>query len=115
MCPPIIDTFVIDKQVDPYRRGSRVLTALAEHWNVELDNAHDATADALAAVEIALRIAAAHPETIGTLGAAEIHAAQIAWKRDQSASFESYLRRKRGDQSITVSREWPFETPQLRS
>lgn len=115
LCPPVIDTFVIDKQVDPYRRGSRVLTALAEHWSVELDNAHDATADALAAVEIALRIAAAHPETIGTLSAAEIHAAQIAWKRDQSASFERYLRRKRGDESITVSREWPFETPQLRS
>lgn len=113
VCPPVIDTFVIDKHVDPYRRGSRVLTALAEHWSVALDNAHDATADAVAAVEIALRIAAAHPETIGSLAAGELHEAQVGWKREQSASFEAYLRRKRGDDSITVSREWPFETPHL--
>ncbi|MGX1116352.1 DNA polymerase III epsilon subunit-like protein [Streptomyces ambofaciens] len=46
---PVIDPFVIDKHVDRYRRGSRTLTALCEHYKVKLDGAHDSAADAIAA------------------------------------------------------------------
>jgi DNA polymerase-3 subunit epsilon len=42
---PVIDPFVIDKHLDPYRKGKRTLTATCEHYAVRLDAAHDATQD----------------------------------------------------------------------
>jgi len=54
---PIIDPLVIDKFVDQFRRGKRTLTIAAEHYGVELADAHNATADALAAGRVAQAIA----------------------------------------------------------
>lgn len=50
---PVFDPFVIDKAFDPYRKGKRTLSTLCEHYGVRLDNAHEATSDALAAARIA--------------------------------------------------------------
>ncbi|MBB1028642.1 3'-5' exonuclease, partial [Dietzia sp. DQ11-38-2] len=46
---PVVDPFVIDRAVDPYRRGKRTLGALCAHHGVRVDGAHEAGADALAA------------------------------------------------------------------
>lgn len=52
----VVDPFVIDKQLDRYRRGSRKLDAMCEHYRAALDGAHDAAFDALAAARVAYRI-----------------------------------------------------------
>jgi DNA polymerase-3 subunit epsilon len=53
---PVIDVIVLDKQCDPYRKGSRKLVDLCAHYGVRIEGAHDSTADALAAARIAYRI-----------------------------------------------------------
>jgi len=50
---PVFDPLVIDRARDRYRKGSRNLTALSEFYGVRLDNAHEATSDAMAAARIA--------------------------------------------------------------
>ena len=49
---PVIDVLVIDRTFDKYRKGSRKLSALCEHYGVVLENAHTASADAQACIEI---------------------------------------------------------------
>lgn len=104
--PRVIDTLVIDRQIDTYRRGPRTLTALAQHYGVVLDGAHDALEDARAAGLIALALARSSP-TIGAAPAAQLHEDQVVWKREQSASLQEFLRRKRP--TAVVNGEWPLE------
>lgn len=106
-CPPVIDTFVLDKQAQRFRKGARTLTAVSENWGIDLSRAHEALADAEAAVRIALAIAAAHPD-IAAHSPAALHAAQIGWKAEQAASFQTYLR-SRGRPDAVVDPSWPFE------
>ncbi len=54
---PVVDTLCVDKAVDRYRPGSRKLVDAAALFGVDLgDDAHEATADALAAAGIAYRM-----------------------------------------------------------
>lgn len=103
---PVIDPLVIDKAVDRYRRGKRTLTAAAAHYGVDLDGAHDAGVDAIAAGHVARAIAVAHasalPATLDLL-----HTAQVAWHDRQADGFEDYMRTQR-DQHFTADRGWPL-------
>lgn len=49
---PVYDPLVIDRARDR-RRGKRTLSDMAQHYGVRLDNAHEATSDAMAAARIA--------------------------------------------------------------
>ncbi len=101
----VVDPLVLDKQIDPYRRGKRTLTATAEHYQVRLDDAHEATADALGAMRIAWRMAHLHPH-IAAMGPAEFQSFQAHAKATQAASFEDYLRRSGKPDQIDGS--WPY-------
>lgn len=60
---PIVDTLVIDRALDRYRKGSRKLADMATHYGVELgENAHGAEADAQAAARIAWKLGPQLPE-----------------------------------------------------
>ncbi|MGI6877552.1 exonuclease domain-containing protein [Microbacterium sp. gxy059] len=87
---PVVDPLVIDKQQDTYRRGKRTLDIVAAHYGVSLDDAHEASADAIAAGRIALaqaeRYAADLPGT-----PAELHAQQVGWARAQADSLGAYF------------------------
>ncbi|MDF3149822.1 exonuclease domain-containing protein, partial [Streptomyces sp. T21Q-yed] len=48
----VLDPRVLDKHLDRYRKGRRTLTDLCAHYEVTLDGAHDAAADALASLEV---------------------------------------------------------------
>lgn len=99
---PVIDPFVLDKQLDRYRRGKRKLVAVAAHYGVTLDDAHTADADALAAVHVVRamgRIAPFPPPD-------QLHRAQVAWRAEQCASLEDYFRRTK-DPDTVIAREWP--------
>lgn len=104
--PRVLDPFVIDKQVDRYRKGKRTLTAQCEHYGVRIDGAHDATADALAAARVMWRIARRYPE-VGSLSLDELHAAQQQWAAEQAASFRAYLT-KQGRTEDLPHGEWPM-------
>lgn len=53
----VIDALVLDKAIDPFRRGSRKLVDTAMHYGVPLaaEDAHNARGDAVASGRIALR------------------------------------------------------------
>ncbi|WBU38577.1 3'-5' exonuclease [Homoserinibacter sp. YIM 151385] len=102
---PIIDPLVIDKCVDRYRKGKRTLVLAAEHYEVELEGAHDAMADAVAAGRVAQAIARAYPAELG-ITAAELHELQVGWCSEQSASFQEYMRRVK-DPAFVSDGAWP--------
>src|SRR5690606_19078293 len=107
---PIIDPLVLDKKVDTYRRGKRTLEAAAAHYGVELDDAHDAGADAIAAGRVALALRASHPDELD-ISIADLHGRQELWYAEQARSFQEYIRRKKGDESFTASTAWPIKYP----
>lgn len=105
----VIDPFVIDKKIDQYRRGSRKLEALCQHYQVQLDGAHSADADAIAACRVAWRIAQVEPG-IGKVPLSFLHEKQVQWAAEQARSLADYFARTPGkeSQAAGVRPEWPF-------
>ena len=105
----VIDPRVLDGTVDPYRPGKRRLEDLCRHYEVPLDGAHSADADAIAACRVAWRIARQRRQ-IAEASLEELHAWQIGWARDQAKSLADYFRRTPGKehQADNVRTEWPY-------
>ncbi|MFI1677005.1 3'-5' exonuclease [Streptomyces sp. NPDC020607] len=105
----VIDPRVLDKQVDRFRRGGRKLEDLCRTYKVRLDGAHSADADAIAACRVVWRIAQQRAD-IGGIGLDALHAAQVAWAREQAEGLADYFRRTPGKehQAETVRTEWPL-------
>ncbi|WP_435601242.1 exonuclease domain-containing protein [Streptomyces sp. C10-9-1] len=102
---PIVDPLVLDKHVDRYRKGKRALHALCAHYGVPLDDAHDARADAVAAVRVVRRMGERH-HPVGALSLTDLHALQVRAAAAQSASLQSYLRRTTNPSAV-VEPAWP--------
>ncbi|GAA1342090.1 3'-5' exonuclease [Arthrobacter roseus] len=100
---PVIDPYILDKQMDRYRRGKRTLTALSELYGVPHDNAHTSAADVMATLGVASALAEKYPELHGD--ATELHHKQTGWASQQAASFQEYLRRK--NPSAVIDGSWP--------
>lgn len=105
----VVDPRVLDKHVDPYRRGGRRLEDLCRTYGVQLDGAHSADADAIAACRVAWRIGSQHPQ-IGGASLDDLHAWQIGWAREQAASLRDYFARTPGKEAWAdgVRLEWPL-------
>jgi DNA polymerase-3 subunit epsilon len=103
----VIDPLVIDKFKDKYRKGKRRLENAAEFYKVALDDAHNATADAIAAGRVAQAIAVRWADELPAT-AAELHEAQISWSEAIDADFESYMRRS-VNPDFTATRGWPLK------
>jgi len=102
---PIIDPLVLDKAVDRYRKGKRTLEAAAGFYGVELLDAHDAAADAIAAGRLAQAMAIVHGEALD-IDSTVLHTQQVDWCLEQASSFQEYMRRTR-DPEFTTSGAWP--------
>jgi len=102
---PVIDPLVIDKAVDRYRKGKRTLEAASAFYQVVLDDAHDAGADAIAAGHVAQAIARVHAAALPATAEA-LHDLQVTWSQEQAASFQSYMRRER-DPQFVANGSWP--------
>ncbi|GAA5596181.1 DNA polymerase III subunit epsilon [Kocuria rhizophila] len=100
---PVLDPFVLNKQVHRYRRGKRTLGALCEEYGVVLDAAHTSAEDALATERLAAALADRFAEL--RQPAAALHEAQIGWAAEQAASLQEYFRRK--DPTAVVDGTWP--------
>lgn len=103
---PVIDPYVIDKQMS-YRKGSRTLGATCEFYKVRLDQAHDATADALAAARLAYKLAVRYPQ-IGNADLADLHAWQVAWRAEQQAGLKEN-HRQNGKLNGDYDGSWPLK------
>ncbi|MFD9563886.1 3'-5' exonuclease [Streptomyces sp. NPDC059994] len=102
---PVVDPYTIDRAVDRYRKGKRTLEAVCVEYGVVLDGAHEAGADALAAVRVAVAIAERHPQ-VARLLPADLHEQQIEWYAAWAADFQRFLRRK-GTLDAIVDPVWP--------
>jgi DNA polymerase III subunit epsilon len=102
---PVVDPYTIDRAVDRYRRGKRTLEAVCAEYGVALASAHDATADAVAAIRVARAVAARHP-SVASLTPAELHRRQIRWYAEWAEDYQAFLRRK-GDAEAVVEGSWP--------
>ena len=102
---PIIDPLVIDRAMDRYRKGKRTLEAAAEYYGVELMDAHDAEADAVAAGRVAQAIARKYSDTLGA-DVTLVHANQVGWAAESATSFQEYMRRTK-DPSFVADGAWP--------
>lgn len=130
---PVVDVYVIDKWLDPYRTGGRKLTDLIRFYNVRHEGAHDSTGDALAAGRVAYRMAllaqsghAVVKEIFQSLGRRrpeeiadrasmladmtprQLHQNQISWRPEQMESLREYLIGK-GERNPDCDPHWPIK------
>ncbi|MEA5453150.1 3'-5' exonuclease [Sinomonas sp. JGH33] len=104
---PVLDPYVINKQVERYRKGKRTLGALCEQYGVVLRDAHTSAADALAAAQLLDAMASRFPEL--NKPATALHRSQVDWSLEQAADFQSYLRRTKP--AAVVEGDWPVLAP----
>lgn len=103
---PVIDPLIIDKRIDTYRKGSRRLVDVCALYGVTLGDAHNAAADAAAAVMLAT--------AFQTVNAADqfqdpwdFHRLQQQWQEEQRVSYNRY-RIGRGEHDKLQGPGWPF-------
>ncbi|GGX91523.1 3'-5' exonuclease [Streptomyces minutiscleroticus] len=108
----VLDPRVLDKHLDRYRKGRRTLTDLCAHYDVTLDGAHDAGADALAALEVVRAVGRRFASRLGRLSPAELHTLQAVWHAGQARGLQAWFARSGSEE--TVDPAWPLR-PGLRA
>lgn len=101
----IIDPLVIDKALDPYRKGSRKLVDVSEHHGFSLTNAHNSTADVQATIHLAKLFMSKFREGTTTQQLMEL---QEASKAEQAESLSKYFR-SQGKEDWQVDGAWPIQ------
>ncbi|MEZ0089794.1 exonuclease domain-containing protein [Streptacidiphilus sp. EB129] len=102
----VLDPRVLDKHLDRYRKGRRTLTDLCAHYGVELGAAHDATADATAAMELVRAIGRRHAERLDGLAPGELHLRQAVWHAAQARGLQQWFTRSGSPELVDTS--WPL-------
>ncbi len=103
---PIVDPLVIDRAVEPYRRGRRTLGILCEYYGVPVTDAHTAEGDARATLALAVEIGARRPETAALL-LPELHRRQVEWALEYARGRQEWLDREKPDHGTVVDGTWP--------
>jgi len=102
----VLDPRVLDKHLDRYRKGRRTLTDLCAHYGVTLEGAHDAGADALAALDVVRALGRRFATRLERLTPAELHALQTGWHAAQARGLQAWFT-KSGTPEI-VNPDWPL-------
>ncbi|MEU0075241.1 3'-5' exonuclease [Streptomyces sp. NPDC006332] len=102
----VLDPRVLDKHLDRYRKGRRTLTDLCAHYEVSLEGAHDAGADALAALEVVRAVGRRFAARLERLSAAELHTLQAVWHAAQARGLQAWFARSGTEE--TVDPAWPL-------
>jgi len=88
---PVLDPLILDRRFDKWRKGKRTLSASTELYGVALgDDAHNATADAIAAGRVALAVLEKF-KLLDEYSLNDLHENQILWSREQDESFNKFL------------------------
>ncbi|MER5177818.1 3'-5' exonuclease [Streptomyces sp. NPDC002896] len=106
----VLDPRVLDKHLDRYRKGRRTLTDLCEHYGVVLDGAHDAAADALAALDVVRAIGRRFAARLERLSPAELHTLQAVWHAAQARGLQAWFARSGSQEAVDPA--WPLR-PEL--
>jgi len=103
---PVIDPLVIDRALDPYRKGKRTLDAVAAHYGVVNPAAHNAEGDALTTGLVTRALVSRFPEQLAEVNT--LHDQQVNWAHSWAENFRLYLE-KQGRPARTVSGAWPLD------
>ncbi|WP_310689414.1 exonuclease domain-containing protein [Pontimonas sp.] len=103
---PVIDPLVIDRALDPYRKGKRTLDAVATHYGVVNPAAHNAEGDALTTGLVTRALVARFPEPMADLAA--LHDHQVDWAHSWAENFRRYLENQ-GRPARGLSGAWPLD------
>jgi DNA polymerase III subunit epsilon len=124
--PFVLCPMTIDKAVNPYvkGRGMRKLTPTAARYGVELKDAHQATADVRAALDVARRLHLPQPADqddrfpeqitrrrtiLADASEEDLRGWQVAWHRDQKLGLAKYFAGQRNRQAALECRaEAPY-------
>ncbi|WP_320774160.1 3'-5' exonuclease [Streptomyces sp. CRN 30] len=102
----VLDPRVLDKHLDRYRKGRRTLTDLCAHYGVPLDGAHDAAADAQAALEVVRAVGRRFPGRLERLSAAELHTLQAVWHAAQARGLQAWFAASGSEEAVDPA--WPL-------
>ncbi|WKD57816.1 DNA polymerase III subunit epsilon [Corynebacterium capitovis DSM 44611] len=103
----VFDPLVIDRARDPWRKGKRTLGDLAEYYGVRLDNAHEATSDAMAAARIAWKqVRSVWPE-LSQMDTGELMEYQAVQYYERALDTKAYFE-KQGRDVSDFSVSWPM-------
>jgi len=102
----VLDPRVLDKHLDRYRKGRRTLTDLCEHYEVVLDGAHDAGADALAALDVVRAVGRRFAARLERLSPAELHTLQSVWHAAQARGLQAWFARSGTPEMVDPA--WPL-------
>ncbi|MFJ2605160.1 3'-5' exonuclease [Streptomyces sp. NPDC091279] len=102
----VLDPRVLDKHLDRYRKGRRTLTDLCAHYEVPLEGAHDAGADALAALEVVRALGRRFATRLERLSPAELHTLQETWHAAQARGMQAWF--ARGGSPEAIDPAWPL-------
>ena len=108
MTGPVFDPLLIDRAMDRYRKGGkRNLGALSEHYDVQLENAHEATSDAMAAARIAWKqVNSVWPE-LAQKDLDELMEFQAVKHFEIQTDFRKYME-SRGRDTSGINTAWPM-------
>ncbi|AQS70550.1 3'-5' exonuclease [Streptomyces pactum] len=102
----VLDPRVLDKHLDRYRKGRRTLTDLCAHYGVELEGAHDAAADAQAALEVVRAVGRRFPARLERLSPAELHTLQAVWHAGQARGLQAWFALNGTEEAVDPA--WPL-------
>lgn len=121
----VVDPMVLEKAWDPYRRvrggckggkhkcggcgtEDKTLGSLCLHYGIFHAGAHDAAADTLAAMRLAVRLTNLWPD-IARLKLSTLFERQVGWRRSQADSLRAYFD-KHEIEHDGVDPGWPLHT-----
>ncbi|MEV5001984.1 hypothetical protein [Nocardioides sp. LML1-1-1.1] len=121
----VVDPMVLEKAWDPYRkvkggcRGGKhtcggcgvedkTLGSLCQHYGIFHAGAHDAAADTLAAMRLAVRITTLWPD-VARLKLSTLFEKQVGWRRQQADGLRKYFDRHEIEHD-GVDPGWPLHT-----
>ncbi|MDH6552601.1 DNA polymerase-3 subunit epsilon [Streptomyces sp. SAI-117] len=102
----VLDPRVLDRHLDRYRKGRRTLTDLCAHYEVPLEGAHDAAADALAALDVVRALGRRFAARLERLSPAELHTLQATWHAAQARGLQAWFARSGSYEIVDTS--WPL-------
>ena len=107
----VFDPLVIDRDRDRYRKGKRTLGNVCEHYHVRLDNAHEATADALAAARLAWMMSKKVWPELAAMDGDELMEYQAVAHFENQRGLRDYLVKQGRDVSDFRISAWPIDDP----
>ncbi|WP_052868160.1 exonuclease domain-containing protein [Streptomyces niger] len=102
----VLDPRVLDKHLDRYRKGRRTLADLCGQYGVELSGAHEAAADASAALQVVRALGQTFAARLEGLSVAELHALQAVWHAAQARGLQAWFARNGTEEAVDP--HWPL-------